>query len=116
MLDEALATLAMEHANSILKRNNRIIRENHETIDRWIREEPLIDWVPPRAGSVGFMQQKVGVPASKLCLGLMEEESTFLVPGDCFEHPEHIRIGYGNPKGTITEGLKRLSRFLERFR
>ncbi|MBD3204923.1 aminotransferase class I/II-fold pyridoxal phosphate-dependent enzyme, partial [Candidatus Bathyarchaeota archaeon] len=115
MLDEALASLAMDYIDSILERNNRIVRENHTILDGWVRKEPLIEWIPPKAGSVGFMQHNLDLPASKVCLDLMEEESTFLVPGDCFEHPDHLRIGYGNPKNTLMEGLKRLSRFLERY-
>jgi aspartate/methionine/tyrosine aminotransferase len=75
----------------------------------------MIDWVPPRAGSVGFMHHKLRVPASRLCLDLMEKKNTFLVPGDCFEHPEYLRIGYGNAKSTLVEGLNRLSSFLEEY-
>jgi aspartate/methionine/tyrosine aminotransferase len=51
--------------------------------------------------------------AEEICLDLIKEKSTFLVPGDCFEHPDHIRIGYGNEKKTIMEGLNRFSDYLE---
>ena len=115
MLDEALAALAMGYIDDILERNNRIVRENHKILDSWIRKVPLVDWIPPRAGSVGFMHHKVDVPASRLCLDLIKEKSTFLVPGDCFEHPDYLRIGYGNTQDTLIEGLNRLSSFLEKY-
>lgn len=116
MIDEALAALAMEHVAEILERNNAIVRRNHRLLDRWIAEEPLFDWVPPRAGSVGFMRHSLGVTAEELCKGLIEEESTFLVPGDCFEMGDHIRIGYGNNFDAMSEGLGRLKGYLNRHR
>ena len=69
----------------------------------------------PTAGSVGFMKHHLDVSAEKLCLGLIKEKSTFLVPGDCFNHPNHIRIGYGNNKETIKEGLRRISEYIDLF-
>ncbi len=113
MLDEELAALAMPHLDRIYKRNNAIIRENHKILDDWIRKEPDISWVPPTAGSVGFMKHHLDQRAEEICLGLINEKSTFLVPGDCFEHPDHIRIGYGNKKETIREGLSRFSDYLQ---
>ncbi len=112
MLDEELAALAMPYLDKIYERNNGIIRENHKILDDWIRNEPNISWVPPTAGSVGFMKHHLDTSAEKICLDLIEEKSTFLVPGDCFEHPDHIRIGYGNNKEIIKEGLKRFSDYL----
>lgn len=116
MIDEALAALAMEHIAAILERNNAIVRENHRLLGRWLEEEPLLDWVPPRAGSVGFMRHHLDVTAEELCKDLIEEESTFLVPGDCFEMSDHIRIGYGNNFDVMSEGLGRLKAYLNRHR
>jgi aspartate/methionine/tyrosine aminotransferase len=112
MLDEALATLAMPHLDKILERNNRIIRENHQLLDSWINNEPNVSWIAPTAGSVGFFKHHLETSAEKICLDLIKEKSTFLVPGDCFEHPDHIRIGYGNKKSTIREGLQRITDYL----
>jgi aspartate/methionine/tyrosine aminotransferase len=114
MLDEELAALAMLHLDRIFKRNNEIIRENHRLLDNWISKEQHISWVKPTAGSVGFMKHHLDKTAEQLCLGLIKEKSTFLVPGDCFGHPDHIRIGYGNDKKTLVEGLKRFSEYLSK--
>lgn len=113
MLVEELATLAMPHLDRIFSRNNEIIRENHKILDNWIRKEPHISWIPPTAGSVGFMKHHLDETAEEICLGLIKEKNTFLVPGNCFGHPDHIRIGYGNKKGIIKEGLSRFSEYLQ---
>jgi aspartate/methionine/tyrosine aminotransferase len=112
MIDEALATLAMENINQVFKRNLKIVRRNHKLLDDWINEEPLISWIPPRAGSVGFMHHELNINAAKICKGLIEEKSTFMVPGDCFEQPEYIRIGYGNAPAILREGLTRFKNYL----
>ena len=112
VLDEALAVLAVEHIDKILERNNVMVRRNHQLMDDWIRNEPKVDWIPPRAGSVGFMKHHLDLTAEEICLSLIREKSTFMVPGDCFEMPEYIRIGYGNNINILVEGLKRFKEFL----
>jgi aspartate/methionine/tyrosine aminotransferase len=113
MLDEALASEAMPHIGRILERNNRIVRENWKMLDRWISKEPLLEWVRPTAGSVAFMEHHLPMKASEVCLNLIKEKSTFMVPGDCFNLPRYLRIGYGNNTELLSEGLKQVSEFLE---
>lgn len=113
MLDEALAAEAMPHIEKILERNNKIVRENWKMLDDWISKEPLLDWIRPTAGSVAFIEHHIDMKASELCLKLIKEKSTFLVPGDCFNHPQYIRIGYGNNKKLLSDGLEQVSDYLE---
>jgi aspartate/methionine/tyrosine aminotransferase len=116
MIDDALATLAIRNIDKILRRNNGIIRENHRFIDRWLRDEPLMEWVPPTAGSAGFLKHHLNVSAEELCRCLIEEKSTFMVPGDCFGFPDHVRIGYGNNLSTLREGFRRVKEHLDAVR
>ena len=115
MLNEELAALAMPHLDRVLKRNNEIIRENHKLLDDWIRKEPHLSWIPPKAGSVGLMRHYLDTSAEKICLDLIKEKSTFLVPGDCFGYPDHIRIGYGCDKKVLNEGLNRFSEYFDQY-
>ena len=112
MLVEELAAEAMTHIDRILERNNGIARENWKLLDQWISNEPLLDWVKPKAGSVAFMKQHTEHTSEELCLRMINERSTFLVPGECFDHPDHIRIGYGNNRKLIEDGLEQVSEFL----
>jgi len=112
ILIEKLATLAINHAEKIYERNLKILRKNFKILEKWIKEEPLIDWVPPRAGTVAFLRYHLNIPSEELAVKLMEEKSTFLVPGSCFGIENHLRIGYGNPTKIMVEGLKRFKEFL----
>jgi len=112
MLDEALAAEAMPHVDRILERNNKVVRENWKLLDNWISKEPYLSWVKPKAGSVAFINQEAEFTSKELCLRLIKERSTFLVPGECFEHPDHLRVGYGNNMKLLEDGLEQVSEFL----
>ncbi|MDH5482175.1 MAG: aminotransferase class I/II-fold pyridoxal phosphate-dependent enzyme [Candidatus Bathyarchaeota archaeon] len=116
MIDDALATLALKNLDHIYKRNLGIIRANHLILSRWVEEEPLIDWVPPRAGSIAFLRYNFNMPSEELCLRLIQDEGTLLVPGSCFEMEGYLRIGYGCKTETLKEGLGRFRDFLNFYR
>jgi len=113
IIDDALATVALQKIDKIMDRNLKIVRKNHRYLSEWIKNEPLIDWVPPMAGSVAFMRHHLAMSSEELCLRLIKEKSTFMVPGDCFEHKDYIRIGYGNRFEAFEEGLRRFNEFLD---
>ena len=104
--------LAVKNAKKIYERNLKILHTNFKILENWVREEPLIDWVPPKAGTVAFLKYNLEIPSEELAIKLMKEKSTFLVPGSCFGIENHLRIGYGNPTEVMKEGLKRLREFL----
>ncbi|KPU62553.1 aminotransferase [Thermococcus sp. EP1] len=112
ILIEKLAALAVKNAKKIYERNLKILHTNFKILENWVREEPLIDWVPPKAGTVAFLKYNLEIPSEELAIKLMKEKSTFLVPGSCFGIENHLRIGYGNPTEVMKEGLKRLREFL----
>ena len=43
----------------------------------------------------------------RACETLLAEHGVLVVPGDCFGHPDRMRIGYGGPTGELAEGLAR---------
>ncbi len=81
-------------------------------LDNWISKERYLSWVKPKAGSVAFIKQETGLTSKEICLRLINERSTFLVPGECFERPDHLRVGYGNNMKLLEDGLDQVSEFL----
>jgi aspartate/methionine/tyrosine aminotransferase len=115
MIDDALGVIAIENIDRILERSLKIIRINHKYIDTWIKEEPLIDWVAPRAGSVALIKYCIDIKSQDLCKKLIKEKDTFMVPSYCFGIESHLRIGYGNRFEIIKEGLSRVKDFLIQY-
>lgn len=111
IIADALAALAMKHADRIYQRNLRIIRTNHQILSEWIKDEPLVEWVPPRAGSVAFVKYNLRIPSKDLCLRLIREKGTLLTPGWCFDMEGYVRIGYGSKTQTFKTGLSRIKDF-----
>ncbi|MHA1501742.1 MAG: aminotransferase class I/II-fold pyridoxal phosphate-dependent enzyme [Candidatus Heimdallarchaeota archaeon] len=116
IIDDALAALAMEKVDRIFKRNNNIVRTNFKILSDWITKEPLIDWIPARVGSVGFMKLNLDMPSEEFCRKFVEEKSTFLIPGTCFEMEGFLRVGFGNNTKVLKAGLMRLTEFLDELR
>ena len=116
MIDDALATLAVENVERITKRNAEIVRRNYEVLSEWVEGEPLIDWVPPRGGTIAFLRYHLDMASEELCRRLIDEKSTLLVPGSCFETEGFVRIGWGGDAEMLAEGLSRLKEFLDEHR
>jgi aspartate/methionine/tyrosine aminotransferase len=116
LLDDALATLAVRQINRIYERNLKIIRANYQILSQWVKDEPLIDWVPPRAGSIAFLRYNFKASSEDLCLHFLREKGTLLVPGSCFGMEGYLRIGFGCKTETLREGLSRFRDFLNFYR
>ncbi len=113
-ITQYLAYLALREKESILERNKKILRRNFEIISNWIKEHnDIVDWVPPSEGCVGFPWFKSGVNSEEICRALMVEKGVLLVPGTCFELPEHFRIGFGFDTEILVKGLKKIDEFFK---
>jgi aspartate/methionine/tyrosine aminotransferase len=115
LIDEALAALAVKNVDKIYKRNLQIIRTNYKILYQWIENEPLISWVPPKAGSIAFPRYSLKMPSETLCIRLIKEKGTLLVPGSCFGMEGYLRISYGCKTETLKEGLLRFKDFLNSY-
>jgi len=115
IIADALAALAMKNVDRIYERNLQIIRTNHRILSKWIKDEPLIEWIPPRAGSVAFLRYNLKIPSKDLCLRLIREKSTLLTPGWCFDMEGFLRIGYGCKTEILEAGLSRIKDFLNSY-
>ncbi len=112
ILLEHLALLALDNVDRIYERNLQIVRRNFEILREWVESEPLIDWIPPRGGTVAFPSYSMDMPSEELVLRLIREKGVFMVPGSCFEIEGHFRIGFGGDSEELREGLRRFSELL----
>jgi len=112
MLDDYLATLALENSDKILTRSRQITRTNLDILARWAENEPLISWVKPKSGTTALLKYHVPLSSKDFCLKLLQETGVMLVPGSVMDMEGTVRIGYGNATPVLREGLGRLSDFL----
>ena len=111
MFDDVVSSLALRHADALLNRNRTIVRENLAVLDAWIAENPHFYYTKPQAGTTALVFYDFDIPSYDFCKRLYDETGAFVTPGDCFEQPRSMRIGYACDKKTLEEGLAALTRF-----
>ena len=112
MLDEAIAALALGHSDRVLARNRGIVRENLAVLDAWIQSEPHLSYRKPQAGTTALVSYDFDIPSYDFCRRMFEETGAFVTPGDCFEVPHSMRIGYACNLQTLKDGLEAVSKFI----
>ena len=108
-LAEELAVVALRHRDKILSRTRKAVRSNLSLLDQFFADwEGELGWVRPRGGMICFPWLKRGGDARELCRAVAER-GTLLAPGDCFQMPEHFRVGFGVLEEGFENGLQRIA-------
>jgi aspartate/methionine/tyrosine aminotransferase len=112
MIDDMLATLALEHRTAILARNRELLRGNLAILDAWVTAEPGLSYVKPSSGTTALVKYVHDIPSYELCVRLIEKTGVMFTPGSAMEIEGHVRVGYANARRNLELGLPRVSAFL----
>ena len=112
MVDDLLASIALESRDALLGRSRAIVRENLAILDAWVTGEPRISYVKPWSGTTGLLRYASDLPSEAVCLQLLESEGVLFTPGSALDMEGYLRIGYANNATILREGLARTSAFL----
>lgn len=115
MFDEAVAGLALQHADVMLRRSRGIVRENLAIVTTWVESEPHLHWSRPQAGTTALIGYDYDLPSRKFCKRMYAESGAFVTPGDCFEQPRSFRLGYACDQKILRDGLAACSGFLRQL-
>ena len=113
MINDHFAAIALENASKVLARSQAITRENLAILDRWITNEPRVDWVKPRAGTTAMLKLDIPINSREFCIDLLEKTGVMLTPGDAFDMEGYVRIGYANEREILEAGLSEMSAYLK---
>lgn len=115
-IDDYLAALALKNKNKILKRNHKIIRENIEILDAWVKKEENISYIKPKAGTTAFLKYDLDISSVEFCTRLLEKKGVMLMPGSALDVEGYLRIGYAFSPKDLKVGLDKISEFIQEFR
>jgi aspartate/methionine/tyrosine aminotransferase len=120
-LDEAVALAALEPTKywALVKRTMAAARVNYDVVAAWMQTNGVFSWVPPRGGFLSFPRYDLDLPSWDLCARLLDPPyRTYLIPGSCYGHEQHVRLGLGpgTPADTIRAGLAQVDRFVADYR
>ncbi|MCU9840225.1 aminotransferase [Ruegeria sp. WL0004] len=113
-IDELLSAVALEHREKIMERAHLITRQNLQIVRKWIANEPLLSWVPPKSGTTALLKYDLPISSREFCISLIREEGVMLTPGSAMNMEGWLRLGYSNPTADLIVGLQRISAFLTR--
>lgn len=113
VLDEMVATVALQNKEKILKRNRQIIQHNLKILSQWVDSQPHISWVKPQAGSTALLYYDFDLPSTEFCKQLIQDYQTLLVPGSCFGIEHSCRIGYAFESENLKNGLMQVAKLAQ---
>ena len=112
VFDEMLAAAALKHRDKLLERSRKIVRENLQILDDWVSSEPHVSYVKPKAGTTALVYYDLDIPSYEFCEEMYKKTGAFVTPGDCFEVPHSMGIGYAYGKQDLIDGLKAISEYI----
>ena len=97
----------------ILERNRTMLRENLQVMQSWVNGYgDSMRFIPPQAGGMIFMHYDLDINSTELAHSLREEQSVFILAGDCYGMDHYFRLGIGAEKGYLIQGLERIRKVL----
>jgi len=112
MINDHLASIALENYQPILERNRTLTRKNLTLLSDWVNNEPSINWVTPQSGTVALLKYDLNMRSREFCVNLLNETGVMLTPGSTMEMEGHVRIGFANNTDTLKKGLPLISDYL----
>jgi aspartate/methionine/tyrosine aminotransferase len=113
VIDEAIARTMLERRDDFLKTLIPEMTARRDIVQAWIDAEPLVDWVRPEGGVVGFPRLNVDndFDLDRFYNTLLEQHGTYVGPGHWFEMPKNFfRVGFGWPTAAqLAGGLEGIS-------
>lgn len=116
LLSDMVATIALQPANrkKILDRTQTILCKNWLIVSQWLKEhQELFDCIPPKASAICLPKYHAPINSDDLAHQLIQDKSVLISPGDHFQMPNHLRIGFGYNGDKLATGLRLITELLE---
>ncbi len=108
---EVLVALALRHSEQLVERSRRTVLANLPLVEGLLeRRSGELEWVRPTAGPIGFPRVHGEIDVRAWCEQVAQEAGVLLLPGDVYERPRHIRIGFG--RANLPQAIERLDSYL----
>jgi len=114
-----LATIALQPKvqSMIEERTRKVVSENWMVMEKWIASNSdLLSGLAPEAAAICFIKLKDGINSLDFVHRLLNEKSVLISPGDHFDTPGFIRIGFGSKQEYLEHALERISELLDTYR
>ena len=114
IINDYFASMALENKDKIAYRNQNIIKENLNILDRWVKKENGFSYIKPKGGTTALLKYEYAIPSRDFCIKILENTGVLFAPGGAMEMEGWIRIGYANDTEILAAGLEKVSEYLVR--
>lgn len=114
MVDDLLATWALDHKDAILARSRRIVTANVRLLDDWVRSQAHISYVRPRGGTTALLRYDVDRSSEEVAKELLAATGALFTPGSALDMEGYLRIGYANDIEVLRRGLEQVGAHIDR--
>lgn len=112
----AIAARALGRRDRILQRARAVAEPALALVRKHIEADDLLRWVAPPAGIIAAPRLPAGIDATVLAAFLETRHETAVTPGDYFDLPGHVRLGFGlMPPAELDEALTVFRRGVHEF-
>ena len=115
MLGNKLAAYALstEVRDKLIARTRSYVRQGYGNFEGWCQQhDDLLSLTPPDAAAIAFVRYHRQANSSEIVRRLIDEQDTYVVPGDHFGMDHYLRISYGLSEDYVNEGLRRIKEIL----
>ena len=113
MIDDYLATIALESFDGLLERSHEITRGNLSYLSSWLDGEQKLSWVKPNSGTTALIKIDLPIKSYDFCVKLLQNTGVMLTPGAAMGMEGFVRVGYANNPEVLKTGLNRVSEYLK---
>ncbi|KAL6940468.1 hypothetical protein ACO0QE_004369 [Hanseniaspora vineae] len=106
MIDDQLSQYVLRNKEAVLQRNNQLCSTNLAYLKQWVSESKFAEFYNvPQGGSVCLIKFN-GIPDTyQFTCWLAKMKKVLLVPGETFQCPGTVRLGYANSYKELVKGL-----------
>lgn len=107
-LSDFLATKALrpDVRERIHARTRGILNANLPILEGWLTERGnIFSWQPPHAGAIVYARYDLPIGGLELAERMRVEADCLIVPGDHFDMPSYVRLGFGPRPERLREAL-----------
>ena len=117
IIDEILASIALENYEKMWERARNILLPNKKIFKEWVSKQPHLKLYSDPMGTTCLVGYDYDVDSETLAKDAMEVDKILFVPGDYFDMPKTVRIGYGafRDQQKLIDGLARLEAYLKKW-
>ncbi len=115
IFDELVASIAMENYEKVWARARGILHPNRKIVADWVSTQPHLKLIALPHGTTCLVEYDYDIDSETIAKDAMEKDKILLVPGDYFDMPKTLRIGFGAFRDTkkLEESLEALGKYLK---